>query len=167
MEIIPESDVPQVLSGWKDIAKYLGKGVRTVQRYEWELGLPVRRPAGKLRGSVVATRAELDAWVAGSPLRNSFQTNDHPNDPAYSAETTAIRIAVAEMHALRARTKELRRQVMVAVANFRADVQSLTKEFEYDPRTELDWTFSLVERGFGVAPVLGLLDNRRQRPRAS
>src|SRR5207245_11548010 len=63
---------PQFFSGWKDIAAYLGKGVRTVQRYEIELGLPVRRPAGKSRGSVVATRAELDAWVSASPIREAF-----------------------------------------------------------------------------------------------
>ena len=30
----------EIFSGWKDIANYLGKGVRTIQRYERELGLP-------------------------------------------------------------------------------------------------------------------------------
>jgi hypothetical protein len=54
----------RILSGWKDIANYLGEGVRTVQRYERELGLPVRRPAGKTTGSVTVVKSELDAWVA-------------------------------------------------------------------------------------------------------
>lgn len=54
----------RILSGWKDIAKHLGQGVRTVQRYERELGLPIRRPGGKTTGSVLAVKAELDAWVA-------------------------------------------------------------------------------------------------------
>jgi hypothetical protein len=58
-----------VLSGWKDIASYLGKGVRTVQRYERDLRLPVRRPAGKLRGSVLTTKSDLDGWVLASALR--------------------------------------------------------------------------------------------------
>ncbi len=31
-----------VLNSWKEIACYLGRGVRTVQRYERDLGLPVR-----------------------------------------------------------------------------------------------------------------------------
>jgi hypothetical protein len=44
----------EMFSGWKDIASYLDKGVRTVQRYERELGLPVHHPAGITRGSVVA-----------------------------------------------------------------------------------------------------------------
>ena len=60
---------PEILSGWKDIANYLGKGVRTVQRYERELGLPIHRPAGKSLGSVIATKAELDRWVAAGPTR--------------------------------------------------------------------------------------------------
>lgn len=54
---------PKVLRGWKDIANYLGKGVRTIQRYDRQLALPIRRPAGKLRASVVAMKIDLDAWV--------------------------------------------------------------------------------------------------------
>lgn len=52
-----------VLSSWKEIACYLGKGVRTVQRWEAEFGLPVRRP-GPDRHLVHASREELDAWLA-------------------------------------------------------------------------------------------------------
>lgn len=62
----------EILSGWKQIADHLGKGVRTVQRYERELGLPIRRPAGKSGGSVIATTGELDAWVTASPIREEF-----------------------------------------------------------------------------------------------
>src|SRR5215831_4406762 len=62
----------QFLNGWKEIAGYLGKGVRTTQRYERTLGLPVRRPAGKPSGSVIATRAELDGWVKASPISEIF-----------------------------------------------------------------------------------------------
>src|SRR5262249_12461236 len=68
-----KSEPPQFLSGWKEIANYLGKGVRTVQRYELQMQLPVRRPAGKPWGSVVATKAELDAWVNASPIREVFR----------------------------------------------------------------------------------------------
>ena len=63
----------ELFSGWKEIANYFGKGVRTVQRYERELGLPVRRPPGKTCGSVMATTAELDAWIAARPVREAFQ----------------------------------------------------------------------------------------------
>jgi hypothetical protein len=57
----------EIFSGWKDIANYLGKGVRTVQRYERDLHLPIHRPAGKPHAAVIATKAELDGWVKASP----------------------------------------------------------------------------------------------------
>ena len=50
------------LDSWKEIAAYLRQGVRTVQRWEREEGLPVHRPPGKKRGTVYAFRPELDAW---------------------------------------------------------------------------------------------------------
>ena len=52
----------QVLTSWKEIAAYLGKGVRTVQRWETEMGLPVRRP-GPERHIVIAFPAELEEWL--------------------------------------------------------------------------------------------------------
>lgn len=54
-----------VLSSWKDIARYLGKGVRTVQRWERQLGLPVRRPVGaSQKSAVLLYRRDVDAWLA-------------------------------------------------------------------------------------------------------
>lgn len=55
----------QILSGWKAIANYLGAGVRTVQRYERELRLPIYRPAGKSISRVTAIKHELDRWAKG------------------------------------------------------------------------------------------------------
>jgi len=59
----------EIFSGWKEIANYLGKGVRTVQRYESQMRLPVHRPAARACSAVIATKVELDAWVAASPVR--------------------------------------------------------------------------------------------------
>jgi hypothetical protein len=50
-------------TSWKEIAAYLGKGVRTVQRWECRFGLPVRRPNQSSR-SVYITRQDLDHWLA-------------------------------------------------------------------------------------------------------
>jgi hypothetical protein len=58
------SDNSPVLTSWKDIARYMGKGVRTVQRWEQDFGLPVRRPLGSNKKAVLARPRELDAWVA-------------------------------------------------------------------------------------------------------
>jgi len=67
-----------VLNSWKEIAQYMGLGIRTVQRYEVDLGLPVRRPGGKQRGSVMALSSEIDHWLLSSPTRGDHipQAND-------------------------------------------------------------------------------------------
>jgi phage terminase Nu1 subunit (DNA packaging protein) len=57
----------EVLNSWKEIAAYLGRGVRTVQRWEQELGLPVRRPRGKDRSAVIALKSDLDRWLQRAP----------------------------------------------------------------------------------------------------
>jgi hypothetical protein len=53
-----------VLTSWKEIAAYLGKGVRTVQRWEKDFGLPIRRPQGSDKSAILARTRDLDAWVA-------------------------------------------------------------------------------------------------------
>lgn len=95
-----------VLSGWKDIANYLGKAVRTVQRYEYELGLPVHRPAGKLCGSVIAAKSDLDAWVATRPAREFPVLLDSNPDP--SALLGELKTRLAEFKRLREETAESR-----------------------------------------------------------
>ncbi len=61
----------RVLTSWKEIAAYLGKGVRTVQRWEKDFGLPIRRPQGSDKSAILARTRDLDAWVA---LRCSTRT---------------------------------------------------------------------------------------------
>jgi hypothetical protein len=57
------------LDSWKEIAQYLNRDIRTVQRWEEACGLPVyRRPSGRLKGGpVYAYRSELDAWLRQTP----------------------------------------------------------------------------------------------------
>ena len=61
--------VDERLDSWKDIAAYLGREVRTLQRWEVTRGFPVRRlPGGGNRPRVFAHKAEIDAWM-GEPAR--------------------------------------------------------------------------------------------------
>jgi hypothetical protein len=66
------------LNGWKEIAAYLGKSVRSVQRWEATLGLPVHRirtPDGQI---VYSEQREIDDWrrrLAAPPA-------PEPEDPA-------------------------------------------------------------------------------------
>ena len=59
-----------ILNGWKQIANHLGRGVRTIQRWEF-LGLPIRRPRRKDRSAVCALSEELDEWVRRAPRSES------------------------------------------------------------------------------------------------
>jgi TolB-like protein/tetratricopeptide (TPR) repeat protein len=54
----------QTLSSWKEIASYLGRTIRTCQRFEITMGLPVHRLDGSPRAHVFAYSKELDAWLA-------------------------------------------------------------------------------------------------------
>jgi hypothetical protein len=55
-------DQADLLSGWKDIAAHLGKSVRSVQRWEREIGLPVHRIKTPDGQTVYASRPEIDEW---------------------------------------------------------------------------------------------------------
>jgi hypothetical protein len=58
--------MPQVILGsWKEIAQFFGKSVRTVQRWEEELGLPVHRP-DRNKSTVLADPNELKSWTLGA-----------------------------------------------------------------------------------------------------
>jgi CheY-like chemotaxis protein len=50
------------LQSWKEVAMYVGRGVRTVQRWE-HLGLPVHRPGNGDRSAVFVLVAELEHWM--------------------------------------------------------------------------------------------------------
>ena len=57
-----ESSSMKTLSSWKEISSYLGVDIKTAQRYETKLGLPVHRREGLLRSRVFAFRDEIDQW---------------------------------------------------------------------------------------------------------
>jgi len=61
----PNSPAKGRLDSWKAIADYLGREVRSAQRWERERGLPVYRVPGEGRGVVFAFSDELDAWLKG------------------------------------------------------------------------------------------------------
>jgi tetratricopeptide (TPR) repeat protein len=53
-----------ILQGWKDIAAYVSRDVRTVKRWEKQRGLPVRRMPGDGRANVYALIPDLDRWLS-------------------------------------------------------------------------------------------------------
>ena len=113
----------QYLSSWKEIANYMGKGVRTVQRYEAELGLPVRRPAGRSRSAVFATRAEIDAWAAAAPLRQTLRLSRAELER--NPDLLALRSGIREMEALRGQMEALHRQTASSLGLLISGLQML------------------------------------------
>lgn len=52
-----------LLRSWKEISAYMALGIRTVQRYEAKLSLPIHRPVNGRRCAVWAFSDEIDAWL--------------------------------------------------------------------------------------------------------
>lgn len=73
----PEIPSEEHLESWKEIAAYLGKGVRTVVRWEKTEGLPVHRHLHEKRSSVFAYKSEIDIW-----WRNRRAVLDQETPPA-------------------------------------------------------------------------------------
>lgn len=68
-----------ILNSWKEIASYLDRGVRTVQRWERELRLPVHRIGKGKRSPVYALVPELNFWltsVGPEPLSIVHKSRD-------------------------------------------------------------------------------------------
>ena len=59
------------LDSWKEIAAYLDRDVTTVQRWEKREAMPVHRHLHDSKGSVYASRTELDEWVRSRNLPTS------------------------------------------------------------------------------------------------
>jgi hypothetical protein len=62
---VPDRAEDERLDGWKRIANYLHRDVRTVRRWEKQQNLPVRRLMHDKLATVYAYRSELDAWQLG------------------------------------------------------------------------------------------------------
>ena len=58
----------KMLSSWKEIAHFFGKGVRTVQRWEKTLDLPIHRPPGAPSNVVLARTSDLEEWMHRGPV---------------------------------------------------------------------------------------------------
>jgi hypothetical protein len=83
------------LRGWKAIADYFGTSDRTVQRWERDLALPVRRRGNAKGSAVVASRLELDEWRSSPAGREA--EGEHLHDAAAPPPSAASALS-AEGH---------------------------------------------------------------------
>jgi hypothetical protein len=110
------SEDSTVLSSWKDIARYLGKGVRTVQRWERHLGLPVRRPIGaSQKSAVVLYRGDVDAWLATRfSARTLLKDGEQGNQSSRSARST-LKEGIRTARELRTANQKLTEQIIASI----------------------------------------------------
>ena len=90
------------LTSWKEIAQYLGKGVRTVQRWERTFGLPVRRPAAHSKGIVFALAEDLDSWLHQQHEQQQHEQRNANLNHEIERLRAALSEVTAENQALRA-----------------------------------------------------------------
>lgn len=55
--------VPAVLNSWKEISAFVGRGIRTAQRWERSSGMPVHRIGHGNRAPVYVVVSELNFWM--------------------------------------------------------------------------------------------------------
>ena len=108
-----------ILNSWKEIALYLNRGVRTVQRWEAELGLPVRRPRAKSRSAVIALRSEIDQWLKSCSIPEQ-KTSGHV--PAIAS----TRKLLIECRELRANLRNSRAQLRAELAELKEKLTKLS-----------------------------------------
>jgi TolB-like protein/Tfp pilus assembly protein PilF len=90
----PPKDEPR-LESWGEIAAYLRRDVRTVQRWEHLYGLPVRRLVIGKMGQVYGYRSELDRWMKqrqpgpGDDVIDQLKESSEGRNPAGVSEETS------------------------------------------------------------------------------
>jgi hypothetical protein len=134
MHLASDDKQVAVLTAWKDIARYMGRSVRTVQRWEQELGLPVRRPSGSAsRRAVLARPHELDTWMSSqwSP-RTAEDPKPGAGAPTFRPEVQplpALERLETEIRAsreLRSANRLLLSEIRSAVAELRRSCKALS-----------------------------------------
>ena len=68
----------KILNSWKEIATYLDRGVRTVQRWHADLGLPVHKVRDTRHSPVFAYRVELDEWLRACAKQTHTESLNRP-----------------------------------------------------------------------------------------
>jgi hypothetical protein len=152
-----------ILNSWKEISRYMNRGIRTVQRWEHELGLPVRRPRGRGRSAVIAVRSELDQWLHTCPIEERKEQvhkrmmQRHPEGPRFLLAAAEFGITLADLAVCTPRTQMER--VQKTITRAQAAYETVLKfrdriQLNEPDRTKLDARLAELKTallGFGQA----------------
>lgn len=111
------SSSSEVLNSWKEVASYVGRGVRTIQRWEQDLRFPVRRPRGKLRSAVLALKPEIDAWLRTSHAETATKPTAHTiHQQNHAKLMNNAQVLRARVTVLQTSSDALQKQVLRAIS---------------------------------------------------
>jgi hypothetical protein len=126
---------PSMLNSWKEIASHLDRGVRTVQRWERNLQLPVHRIGKGKRSPVYALVPELKFWLITSQAESGHSGKDphsvgrepvsalHPRNGQNGRQESPIQLS----HQLIAESRELVRTIAEASVRQQHQAEILQK----------------------------------------
>jgi hypothetical protein len=115
---------PRLLNSWKEIAAYLGRGVRTVQRWE-KFGLPVRRVGFGTRSPVMACVRDVDLWLQTTPVREFTG----PHAEWSSRVSKSLHESIRRAQLLRDQMVVLRNDGMLSLQQLIATVAAMEKTY--------------------------------------
>ena len=127
------------LTGWKEIGNFVGRGVRTVQRWTTELELPVHRIRNSPRSPVFAFKSELDWWMRKRAMDNG---STHQLVPHQYQTSFTIRKARLLKTRCRSLNVDLHQQLQCLMQNLDS-LRALTGKSP-SPQSTLD-------SGYGIA----------------
>jgi hypothetical protein len=110
----------QTLDSWKEIARFLNRGVRTVQRWEQELNLPVHRIGTGKRAPVYCSIPELQFWFLTSDALRPSSLHSKLT-PEMRNEESALQAS----HRMRERIRTLTRNIAEASVRQRRYAEAL------------------------------------------
>jgi hypothetical protein len=152
LSAVPTSRV--VLQSWKEIASELERGVRTVQRWERTLGLPVHRLGKAPRCPVFAFKDELYWWLRkaatqnGARVRNSTDQLEAESREAHKANSPSHRGMLVNSSQLPQELGgEIDERILQSISEFFTAARNQQKKQECDrcqsPRQFMDGYFWL------------------------
>jgi hypothetical protein len=112
-----------ILQSWKEIASELDRGVRTVQRWEETLGLPVHRLGKGRRCPVFAFKDELHLWFRKKAGAGDLETTQ--NYPGESPADSRSKQSVSDGNGHSRTKRPLRKERAVSGPNPLAEASIL------------------------------------------
>jgi hypothetical protein len=163
----------QILNGWKEISSYVKRSVRTVQRWEARLELPVYRPALKDRSAVMAFSDELDRWISRAAPdigeEDGVQNGNMGNDAFLLQVLDNVSDMVFDSAELSSQVRLLRDRLRQSLKLYRHAIASGTPAPDASaPGRGIGpvLTFRSPQRGL-VADLAGMVDASGRAPRHS